>query len=101
MNGVLGEIALGDVDLAAAANAAPAADRIEIDAERARGFEQAHAFGELAALAGGCEDDAMVKISGQSSVDVAASDAESGHPEEAAMSCPENPRQPGPPLSRG
>ena len=40
MNGVLGEIALGDVDLTAAANASPAADRIEIDAERARGFEQ-------------------------------------------------------------
>ena len=56
---VLGEIALGDFDLAAAANASPAADRIEIDAERARGFEQARAFGELAALAGGGEDDAM------------------------------------------
>ena len=40
MNGVLGEIALGDVDLAAAANASPAADRIEIDAERARGFQE-------------------------------------------------------------
>jgi hypothetical protein len=40
MNGVLGEIALGDVDLAAAANAPPAADRIEIDAERARGFQE-------------------------------------------------------------
>ena len=26
---------------------------------------------------------------------------ESGHPEGAAMSCPDNPRQPGPPLSRG
>ena len=40
MNGVLGEISLGDVDLAAAANTAPAADRIEIDAERARGFQE-------------------------------------------------------------
>ena len=59
MNGVLGEIALGDVDLTAAADAAPAADRIEIDAERARGFEQAHAFGEVAAFAGRREDDAM------------------------------------------
>ena len=37
MNGVLGEIALGDFDLAAAADAPPAADRIEIDAERPRG----------------------------------------------------------------
>ena len=34
MNRVLGEIAFGDIDLAAAADAAPAADRIEIDAER-------------------------------------------------------------------
>jgi hypothetical protein len=40
MNGVLGEIALCDVDLTAAANATPAADRIEIDAERARGFQE-------------------------------------------------------------
>ena len=58
-DGVLGEVALRDVDLTAAANATPATDRIEIDAERARGFEQARAFGELAALAGGREDDAM------------------------------------------
>ena len=56
---MLGEIALGDFDLTAAANASPAADRIEIDAERARGFEQTRAFGELAPLAGGREDDAM------------------------------------------
>ena len=59
MNGVLGEIALGDVDLTAAANASSTAHRIEIDAERARSFEQACAFGELAPLAGGREDDAV------------------------------------------
>ena len=59
MNGVLGEIALGDVDLTATADASAAADRIEIDAERARGFQETRAFGELAALAGGHEDDAM------------------------------------------
>jgi hypothetical protein len=59
MNGVLGEIALCDIDLTAAANAAPAAHRIEIGAERPRGFEQAQAFGELAPLAGGRENDAM------------------------------------------
>ena len=41
MNCVLGEIALGDGDLTAAANASPAADRIEIHAELARGGEQA------------------------------------------------------------
>ena len=41
MNGVLGEIALRDVDLTAPTNAAPATDRIEIDAERARGFQEA------------------------------------------------------------
>ena len=40
MNRVLGEITLRDVDLTAAANASPAADRIEIDAERARGFQE-------------------------------------------------------------
>ena len=40
MNGVLGEIALRDIDLTAATNASATADRIEIDAERARGLEQ-------------------------------------------------------------
>ena len=59
MNCVLGEIALGDVDLTAAANAPPAADRIEIDAERTCGRKQVRAFSELASLAGGREDDAM------------------------------------------
>ena len=58
MNRMLGEISLRDVDLTAAANASPATDRIEIDAERARGFEQAQAFRELAPLAGGRENDA-------------------------------------------
>ena len=43
---MLGEFALGDVDLAAPADAAPAADRIEIDAELARGLEHARAVGE-------------------------------------------------------
>ena len=41
MNSVLGEIALSDIDLTAAANAPSAAHRIEIDAERARGFQEA------------------------------------------------------------
>jgi hypothetical protein len=59
MNGVLGEIALRDLDLTAPANAPAAADRIEIDAERARRFEQTRAVGELAPLAGGRENDAM------------------------------------------
>ena len=48
---VLGELALGDLDLAAPANAAPAADRIEIDAELARGVEQAVPSAKLASLA--------------------------------------------------
>ena len=56
---VLGEFALGDVDLAAPANAAPAADRIEIDTERARRGEQARSCRELAPLARRQEDDAM------------------------------------------
>ena len=59
MNGVLGEIALRDVDLTASANAPSAADGIEIDAERTCGLEQACAVSEFAPLAGGCEDDSM------------------------------------------
>src|SRR5450432_1738330 len=59
MDGVLGEIALSDVHLTAAADASSAADRIEIDAERARGFEQTRPFCELAPLAGGRENDVM------------------------------------------
>ena len=49
----------GHIDLAAPADAPPAADRIEIDAKLARGGEQARPFGEFAALAGGREDDAI------------------------------------------
>ena len=56
---VLGEFAVGDVDLAAAADAASAADGIEINAELARGFEQADAVGDVPALARGGEYDAM------------------------------------------
>ena len=59
MNGVFGEIGLCDVDLTAPANASTATDRVEIDAERARGFQEAQAFGKLAALSGRREDDAM------------------------------------------
>ena len=54
---VLGEGALGDVDLAAAADPAPAADGIEIDPEFSGGVEQARPVGERAALAGRGEDD--------------------------------------------
>jgi hypothetical protein len=91
MNGVLGEIALCDIDLAAAANASPAADRIEIDAERARRFEQACTFGELTALAGGRENDAMgQEINRFKAFRVLVSSScharKSGHPEEAATS---------------
>ena len=57
---VLGERALGDVDLAAAADPAAAADEIEIDAEPPRRLEQARPVGEVAALAGRGEDDATV-----------------------------------------
>ncbi len=56
---VLGELPLGDLDLAAPADAAPAADRIEIDAERARRGEQARPFREVAAFARRREDDAI------------------------------------------
>ena len=107
MNGVLGEIALGDVDLAAAADAATAADRIEIDAERTRGREQVRAFGELAALAGRREDDAMgqkIKRSNiiQSSAGPVVVSCLRKRASMSATFCPEKPsRQPGPPLSRG
>ena len=56
---VLGELPLGDFDLAAPADAAPAADRIEIDAERARRGEQARSGREVAPLARWREDDAI------------------------------------------
>ena len=87
MDGVLGEIALGDVDLTAAANASSAAHRIEIDAERARGFEQARAFGELAPLAGGREDDSMGQEISRCNIiqsriaPISCHARESGHPE--------------------
>ena len=54
---VLGEFALGDFDLAASADAASAAHRIEVDAELARRFEHADAIRDLAAFAGGREND--------------------------------------------
>ncbi len=48
---VLGELPLRDADLAAAAQAAPATDRIEVDPQRARRLQQRRAMGEAAALA--------------------------------------------------
>ena len=54
---VLGEFALGDFDLAASADAASAAHRIEADAELARRFEHADAIRDFAAFAGGGEND--------------------------------------------
>src|SRR5208337_1545971 len=56
---VFGELPLGDLDLAAPADAAPAADRIEIDAERARRGEQARSLRDVAAFARRGEDDAI------------------------------------------
>jgi hypothetical protein len=88
---MLGEIALGDVHLAAAANATPAADRIEIDAERARGFQETHAFCELAAFSGRRKDDAMGQEINwfeafRALVSSSCHARKSGHPEEAATS---------------
>ena len=54
---VLGEFALGDHDLAASADSAPAADRIDVDAERARGLQEWSADRESPAPAGRHEDD--------------------------------------------
>ena len=61
VDAVLGERALGDLDLAAPADAAPAADGIEVDAEPARRVEQGGALGEAPALAGRREDDEAVR----------------------------------------
>ena len=57
---VLGELALGNLDLAASANSPSAADRIEIDAETPRRIEEARSFDESSPLAGRREDDQMV-----------------------------------------
>ena len=54
---VLGEFALGDHDLAASADSTPAADRIDVDAERARGLQEWRADRESPAPAGRHEDD--------------------------------------------
>ena len=53
-----GELALGDVDLAAPAKTPSAADRVQIDAEPARGLQYGFAGRGFAALSGGDEDDA-------------------------------------------
>ena len=49
-----------DLDLAAPADAAPAAHRIEVHAQLARRFQHARALREPPALAGGGEDDEVV-----------------------------------------
>ena len=56
---VLGEFTLGDIDLTAPADAAAAADRVEIDAEFARDLQHAGAVGDFVAFARRCEDDPM------------------------------------------
>ena len=57
---MLGELAETLGHLAAAADAAPAADRVDVDAQRARGIEHGRAFGEPPATAGRREDDERV-----------------------------------------
>src|ERR1700722_16821057 len=54
---VLGEFALRDIDLTAPADAAAAADRVEIDAESARDLQHAGAVGDFVAFARRREDD--------------------------------------------
>ena len=54
---MLGEGAEGGLDLTARADAAAAADAVEIDAERAGGGEDGGAGRDAAALARGREDD--------------------------------------------
>src|SRR5512141_1534139 len=57
LDAVLGVRALGRDDLAAAAQAAPAADRVEVDAERASRVEDRRACREATAPARRREDD--------------------------------------------
>ena len=54
---VLRELPLGDLDLAAAADSATAADRIEVGSERAGSIKDGGALGEAGAFAGRREDD--------------------------------------------
>ena len=54
---VFGELAFLDLDLAAPAGGAAAADALDIDAERAGRLEHRSADGEMATLAGGHEED--------------------------------------------
>ena len=57
---VFRELAFGNLDLAASADAPPAADRIEIGAERAGRIEHGGALGEAGALARRREDDEAI-----------------------------------------
>ncbi len=57
---MLGELALRDQHLAAAAQAAAAAYRIDVHAEAARGLQQRRAHRKMAALAGRREDDERI-----------------------------------------
>ncbi len=63
---VLGERADARLDLAAAADAAPAADRVDVDAERARGVEDGRARREPAAPPRRREDDERSSAGGSS-----------------------------------
>ncbi len=54
---MLGEMTFLDLDLAAPAGRAAAADALDIDAERARGIEHRRADRKAAALAGRHEED--------------------------------------------
>ena len=57
---MLGELAFRDQHLAAPAQASAAADRVDVDAEAARGLQQRCAHREMASLAGGHEDDERI-----------------------------------------
>ena len=57
---MLGELAEGDLDLAAPAQAAAAAHRVDVHAERTAGLQQRRADGKAPALAGRHEDHELV-----------------------------------------
>ncbi len=54
---MLGKLALGDQHLTAPAKTAPAADRIDVHSETARGLQQRRADRKVPALAGRGEND--------------------------------------------
>ena len=59
---MLGEFAFADIDLAAPANGAATAYRVDVHAQAARGMKHGCAHGKAPTLAGGSEDDKGILV---------------------------------------